>query len=174
MDHRPFEDWLLDNKDLTSSEQRELNAHLQACSSCMALAEVNLALKSVKVAAPAAGFTKRFQVRLTTRKKALRLRNLWGFLILIVSALAILTWIGWPVISQFFASPVNVLVSWITSLISTWAAVQAMVHTGEVIFKVIPGFVPEYIWAVVLFAALGWILLWVFSLLKITKVSRGV
>ncbi len=174
MDHRPFEDWLLDNKDLTSSEKRELNAHLQACSSCTALAEVNLALKSVKAAAPAAGFTGRFQVRLADRKKALRLRNLWGFLVLIGSALAILTWIGWPVITQFFASPVNVLVSWITTLVSTWAAIQAMVHAGEVVLKVIPGFVPEYIWAVVLLAASGWIVLWVFSLQKITKVSGGV
>jgi len=174
MDHRPFEDWLLDNKDLTGTEKRELNAHLQSCHSCTALAEVNLALKSARAAAPAEGFTDRFQVRLASRKKALRLRNFWGFLILFMSAFGLLTWIGWPVIATIFQSPVNVLVSWLSSLMSTWAAIQAMVQAGQVAFKVIPGFVPEYIWVAVLFAAGGWIVLWVFSLLKITKVTRGV
>ena len=89
MDHRPFEDWLLDNKVLTSNEKRQLNAHLQTCPSCCALAEVDLALKTVKVAAPTAGFADRFQVRLAARKKALRQRNFWGFFILTMSVLSI-------------------------------------------------------------------------------------
>jgi hypothetical protein len=174
MDHRPFEDWLLENKDLTSNEKRQLNAHLQNCHSCTALAEVNLALKSVRQAAPAEGFTDRFQVRLAARKKALRLRNFWGFLVLSLSVVSLLVWVGWPVLIGMFQSPVNVLVSWLASLMSTWAAVQAMFHAGQTVFKVIPGFIPEYIWAAVLFAAFGWIVLWVFSLMKITKIPRGV
>ncbi len=174
MDHRPFEDWLLGNKNLTSNEQRQLNAHLQSCSSCTALAEVNLALKSTRLASPAAGFTDRFQVRLAARQKALRMRNVWGFLVLSLSVVGLLVWIGWPVILSMVQSPVNVLVSWLASLMSIWAAIETMVHAGETVFKVIPGFVPEYVWAVILFAALGWIVLWVFSLLKITKVPRGV
>jgi hypothetical protein len=174
MDHRPFEDWLLENKDLTCNEKRLLNAHLQSCSSCMALAEVNLALKAVRQAVPAAGFTDRFQVRLTARKKALRLRNFWGFLLLAVSGIGILVWISWPVLIGMFQSPVNVLVSWLASLMSTWAAIQTMLHAGVTVFKVLPGFIPDYIWAAILLAAAGWIVLWVFSLLKITKVPRGV
>ncbi len=174
MDHRPFEDWLLENKNLTSNEQRQLNAHLQNCSSCTALAEVNLALKSVKLAAPAAGFTDRFQLRLAARKKTLRMRNFWGFLVLSVSAAGLLVWIGWPVIATMFQSPVNALASWLATLMSVWAVVQTMAHAGDTLVKVIPGFIPDYIWAAVLLAAFGWIVLWVFSLLKITKVPRGV
>ena len=158
MDHRPFEDWLLENKNLTGSEQRELNAHLQSCSSCTALAEVNLALKSTRLAAPVGGFTDRFQVRLAARKQALRVRNIWGFLVL----------------SSLFHSPVNVLVSWLTTLMSTWAAIQTMFHAGETVARVLPGFIPGYIWAAILFAAVSWIVLWVFSLLKITRMTRGV
>jgi hypothetical protein len=174
MDHRPFEDWLLENQPLTPDQKHQLNTHLRACSSCTALVEVNLALKSVRVAAPQAGFTSRFQVRLAARKHALRRRNFWGFVVLTLSVLGLFTWVSWPVLKDLVQSPVNLLVSWISSLVSFWASFQAIFRAGMVLFKVAPGFVPAYIWAVVLFAAGAWSLVWVFSLMKFTKGSQGV
>jgi hypothetical protein len=174
MDHRPFEDWLLEDKVLAADEKRQLNVHLRTCSSCTALAEVDLALKSARAAEPAAGFADRFQVRLVTRKKTLRQRNFWGFLVLTVSVFSLLVWLSWPVLRNIVQSPVNVLASWLSSLLSFWAALQAMLHAGAVLFKVVPSFVPAYIWTVILFAAGGWSLLWVFSLMKFTKIPQGV
>jgi hypothetical protein len=174
MDHRPFEDWLLENQPLTPDQKHQLNTHLRTCSSCTALVEVNLALKSVRVAAPQAGFTSRFQVRLAARKHALRRRNFWGFVVLTLSVLGLFTWVSWPVLKDLVQSPVNLLVSWISSLVSFWASFQAIFRAGMVLFKVAPGFVPAYIWAVVLFAAGAWSLVWVFSLMKFTKGSQGV
>ena len=174
MDHRPFEDWLLDNQPLTIDQKRQLNTHLRTCSSCTALAEVNLALKSVRLAEPAAGFTDRFQVRLAARKQALRRRNFWGFVILTLSVLGLFVWISWPVLKDLVQSPVNLLASWMSSLVSFWASLQAIFRAGMVLFKVVPGFVPAYIWAVILFAAGGWSLVWVVSLIKFTKVPQGV
>ena len=173
MDHRPFEDWLLNNKSLSVDEERQLNTHLQSCSSCCALAEVNLALKTVKMAAPAAGFADRFQIRLTAQKKALRRRNFWGFTLLALSVLVGLSWVSWPLLTSLLHSPLNLLVSWLSTLLSLWAALQAMTHAGLVLVKVVPDFIPAYIWTVALFAACGWILLWVFSLIKFTKLSQG-
>jgi len=174
MDHRPFEDWLLDNQHLTTDQKRQLNTHLQTCSSCTALMEVNLALKSVKVAAPAAGFADRFQVRLAAKKQALRRRNFWGFVLLTLSVLGLFAWVSWPVLKDLIQSPVNLLASWISSLVSFWASLQAIFRAGMVLFKVVPGFVPAYIWAVILFAAGGWSLVWVVSLMKYTKYPQGV
>jgi hypothetical protein len=174
MDHRPFEDWLLDYPPLTTDQQHQLNTHLRTCSSCAALAEVDLALKSVKVAAPAAGFTDRFQVRLLARKQTLRRRNFWGFALLTLSVLGLFVWVSWPVLKDLFQSPVNLLASWISSLASFWASFQAIFRAGMVLFKVVPGFVPAYIWAVILFAAGGWSLVWVVSLMKFTKYPQGV
>jgi hypothetical protein len=174
MDHRPFEDWLLNNQSLGADETRQLNAHLQNCSSCSALAEVNLALKSVKMAAPVAGFTDRFQLRLEAQKKALRRRNFWGFLLLTTSVLSGLTWISWPLLTSMLRSPVNLLASWIGGLLSLYATFQAMTHAGLILIKVIPSFIPDYIWTIVLFAACGWSLIWVFSLIKFTKFPQGV
>jgi hypothetical protein len=174
MDHRPFEGWLLNNQILTADEKRQLNAHLQVCSSCTALAEVNLALKSAKMAEPAAGFTDRFQVRLAARKQALRRRNFWGFLLLTLSVLSVLTLIAWPVITGMLESPVNLLSSWLGSLLAFWVTLIAMTHAGLVLFRIVPDFIPAYIWTVILFAACGWSLLWVFSLFRFAKFPQGV
>ncbi len=174
MDHRPFEDWLLDNQPLTIEQKRQLNAHLQGCTSCTALAEVNLALKSARLAEPSAGFVDRFQVKLADKKKALRIRNIWGFVILTLSVAGLFTWVSWPVFQDLVQSPVNLLVAWMASLVSVWASLQAILRAGMVLFKVVPGFVPSYIWAIILFAAGAWSLVWVASLIKFTKVPQGV
>ncbi len=169
MDHRPFEDWLMDNQALTPDEKQQLNSHLRTCTSCTALADVNLALKSVRMAEPEAGFVDRFQVRLAARKQAMRRRNFWGFVVLTLSTLGLSGWIAWPVLKELFQSPVNLLASWMASLVSFWASLQAILRAGMVLFKVVPGFVPVYIWTVILFAAGGWSLVWIVSLMKITR-----
>ena len=174
MDHRPFEDWLLNNQTLSVDEKRQLSVHLKGCPSCTALAEVNLALKSVKMAAPAVGFADRFQVRLEAQKKALCRRNFWGFLLLTLSVSSALVWISWPVLNIMIQSPVDLVASWLSSLLSFWATLQAMVHASVVLFRVVPSFIPAYIWTIVLFAACGWSLLWVLSLIKFTKFPQGV
>jgi len=174
MDHRPFEDWLLDNQPLTTDQKRELNTHLQTCSSCAVLLELNLAFKSVKLAEPAEGFIDRFQARLAVRKQTSRRRNFWGFVVLTLSVLVLLGWVSWPALKDLIQSPVNWLASWISSLVSFWASLQAILRAGMVLFKVVPGFVPAYIWAVILFATGGWSLVWVVSLMKFTKIPQGV
>jgi len=174
MDHRPFEDWLLDNQPLDTDQKRLLNTHLRTCSSCAALVEVNLALKSVKLAIPAPGFAARFQLRLAGKKQALRWRNIWGFVLLTLSVLGLFVGVSWPVLKDLILSPVNLLTSWMSSLVSFWASLQAILRAGMVLFKVAPGFVPAYIWAVILFAAGGWSLVWVVSLMKFTKYPQGV
>jgi hypothetical protein len=174
MDHRPFEDWLLDNQPLTIDQKRQLNTHLKTCSSCSTLVEVNLALKSVRLAEPAVGFADRFQVRLAAKKKALRQRNFWGFAVLSLSVIGIFAWVSWPMIKDLIQSPVNLLASWISSLVSLLDSLQALFRAGMVLFKVVPGFVPAYIWAVILFGAGAWSLVWVASLIKFTKYPQGV
>ena len=174
MDHRPFEDWLLDEQPLTPDQKRQLNTHLRTCASCTALAEVDLALKSTRLAEPAAGFAGRFQVRLAAEKQAARRRNFWGFALLTLSVLGIFLWGSWPVLRDLFQSPVNFLSSWVSSLVSFWASIHAILRAGMVLFKVAPGFVPAYVWAVILFAAGGSSMVWVVSLMKFTKVPQGV
>jgi hypothetical protein len=174
MDHRPFEDWLVDNQTLTVDQKRQLNAHLQECSSCTSLAEVNLALKSVRLAEPEAGFVDRFQLRLAARKTAQRRRNFWGFFILTVSVGGLFSWVTWPVLQDLVQSPVNLLSTSFSSLVLFWASLQAILRAGMVLFKVVPGFVPAYIWALILFTGGALSVVWVASLIKFTKNPQGV
>lgn len=174
MDHQPFETWLLADEPLTPQQKHELQAHVKTCRSCAAMAEVNVALKSVRMAEPAAGFTDRFQVHLAARKAAQRRRNFWGFFILGLSVISALVWLVWPLLSLAFDSPANLLASWLSTLISLWVSLQTMLHAGAVVFDVVPGFVPVYAWGFVLFAAAAWCVVWVFSLLKITGIKQGV
>jgi hypothetical protein len=91
-----------------------------------------------------------------------------------LSALGILVWAAWPILKDLILSPVNLLASWISSLASFWAAIQAITRTGVMLFKVVPGFVPVYVWMAILIAAGVWCVVWVVSLIKFTKVSQGV
>jgi hypothetical protein len=169
MDHRPFEDWLLNEEPLTPPQKRALTAHLQSCRSCSALAEVDIAFRSVRQAEPAKEFTNRFQVRLAGHKQALRRRNALGFIILALCVAGLLTWLAWPVLRAVVAAPVDMVASWLSSLVGLWASIQALFHAGSVLFRVAPGFVPGYIWAILLFCLTGWSLVWVFSLMKYTR-----
>jgi len=170
MNHQPFEDWLLANEPLTTAQKSELQSHLRTCTSCSALAEVNVALWSVQQAAPAAGFADRFHVRLEARKQILRRRNIWGFLLLTLAVIGVLLWISWPVLSPVIQSPVNALAPWLSYLIALWTSLQAMGHVSKLFFEVVPGFVPPVVWLAIVLGAGGWGMLWIVSLMKFTRV----
>jgi len=174
MNHRPFDDWLLADQPLTPQQARDLQAHLQSCPQCAALAEVNLALSSARAVPAPAGFTDRFQSRLAAQRRAVQARNRWGFLILIMSVIGILTGLAWPVLKSVVQSPMDLVTTWFSDLVSLWAALQAMSHVSAVLIRVVPGFIPASAWAVILLAGGGCSLLWAFSLRKLTQRAQGV
>ena len=174
MNHRPFEDWMLEDQALTAEQKRDLQSHLRTCTQCAALAEVNLALGAAKAAAPAAGFANRFQVRLAAQRQVQRRRIFWGFLILVISVVSVLSWFAWPILSVVLDSPVEALSTWLSYLLSLWFWLQALGQAGSVLLRVIPTFVPPYFWPLAAFALVGWGLLWALSIWKIAKIPQGV
>jgi hypothetical protein len=174
MNHQPFEEWLLNDKLIDPKQKLELDAHLRTCSYCSALAETGQALRMVKKVSPAAGFSTRFQARLAMQKVAERRRRLWGAVLFTFGGVAILMWIAAPYLASFFASPAT----WITSLIE-WGVfvvttLWAMVQAGSVFLDVIPGFIPAFVWMVLLSALAGIGLLWSVSIWRFVRVPRGV
>jgi len=170
MNHRPFEDWLLDEKALASAEKRQMQAHLRECRTCSALAEVNIGLDAVRAVAPAAGFVDRFQVRLAAQRRLQRRMTAVGFAVLGISGLAILAWFAWPVLHGLLYTPSEPLTAWLTALTAIWATLQAWGRAGSVLLRVLPGFV----WVSLVMAAVGWSLMWVVSLMKFAKIPQGV
>jgi len=174
MKHQPFEDWLLNDRLIDPKQRLELDAHLRVCSYCSALAETGKALRSVKMVSPAVGFSERFQTRLAARKVAERRRRLWGAVLFTFGGLAMLMWITSPYLASFLASPA----AWIASLIE-WGVflvttLQAIGQAGSVFLDVIPGFLPPFVWMVILSTLAGIGLLWSVSIWRFVRVPRGV
>ena len=174
MNHQPFEDWLLSDKVIDSKQKLELDAHLRVCPYCRALIETGLALRSVKMVSPAAGFASRFQSRLAARKLAERRRRLWGSVLFTLGGLAMLMWIAGPFTASFVASPatwITSLIEWIVFLITT---LQAVAQAGSVMLRVLPSFISPFVLMVAASTLAGMGLLWTVSIWRFTRVPRGV
>jgi len=174
MNHQPFDIWLLDDKFLSANEKRELDAHLRTCKYCSALAETGLALRSAKVASPAAGFTTRFQVRLAAQKIAERRHRLWGLFLLVISGLGLVAYFSAPWILSLIASPVE----WVTSLIGyflyVFTSLQASSEILVVLTRMAPNFIPPYGWMILLSGLAGLGLVWVISIWRFSNKPQGV
>jgi hypothetical protein len=173
MNHQPFEEWLLNDKHLAPAEKRELDAHLRMCTHCIALAETGLALRSARVAAPAAGFTVRFQQRLAAQKIAERRRKLWGLIVLIVAGAALFGWLAAPFIYVVITSPVE----WFTAVISyflfVFTSLKAFGEAFVVLARVIPNFISPYMWMMLVSALAGLGLLGSISIWRFTRIPQG-
>jgi hypothetical protein len=174
MNHQPFEEWLLNETPIAPEQKRELDLHLRSCAQCVALLETGTALRSVKMASPADGFTARFQARLAERKSADRRRKLWGAIIFLVGGLTFLLWLLAPSVASFIASPatwITALVGWTVFLITT---LNAMFEAGSVILRIAPGFLSPFMWMFLVSAFAGISLLWSVSIWRFVSRPQGV
>ena len=174
MNHRPFEDWLLNDMPITPEQKRELDMHLRTCAYCAALAETGIALKSVKKASPQAGFTARFQTRLAARKAAEQRRRYLGSILFTAGGFALLMWLAFPYLATFFSAPaiwISVVVDWAVFIITT---LQALGQAGSVLLQVVPDFLSPFAWMILISALAGISLLWTISIWRFVRVPQGV
>jgi len=174
MNHRPFEDWLLEDQHLTSEQERDLQAHLRTCTSCTAIAESNLALHSTKTISPAEGFVSRFETRLARNRKTMRLRQIIGMMIFIIAAMGFLYWFASPLIREVMRSPAD----WITNVVGDFlfvlTSVQALSEAIHVFLRVLSDLVSPVSWFVILFLLSGLGLLEVLSVWHFARTPQGV
>lgn len=173
MNHRPFEDWLLDDMSITPEQKRELDLHVRTCAYCAALVETGIALKSVRKASPRAGFSARFQNRLATRRAAERRRRYLGSVLFTAGGFGLLLWLASPLLLSFFSAPatwISVAVEWAVYIITT---VQALGQAGSVLLKVVPDFLSPFAWMILVSTLAGISLLWTISIWRFVRVPRG-
>ena len=174
MNHRPFEDWLSEDQHLTSDQERELQAHLRACTSCAAIAESNLALHSTRMASPAEGFVSRFEMRLVENRKAMRIRQIIGTTIFVLAGLAFLYWFASPFIQEVMRSPAD----WITNVVGDFlfilTSVQALSEISHVFTHLLSDFISPIGWLVILFLVSGLGVVEVLSIWQFTRTPQGV
>jgi hypothetical protein len=174
MNHQPFENWLLNEEPVTLEQKLKLDLHLRSCEYCNALAGTGRVLNSVKLASPVAGFTARFQARLAEHKIADRRRKLWGTGWFILGGLSLLLWFAGPSILAILSSPekwIATLVEWGIFLLTTF---QALSHAGEVFLHVVPGFLPPFVWMIIVSGFAGVGLIWSVSIWRFVRAPQGV
>jgi hypothetical protein len=174
MNHRPFEDWLLDDQSLSTEQQRELQAHLRICTACTAIAESNLALHAKRMVSPNAGFSDRFQVRLAQRRQEQRWRQLIGTVILVLGGIGLLTWLAGPAIEEALRSPAQWLTTAVGYFLFILTSIQALSQVSLVLLRVVPNFVPVSDWLVAFLMMIGIAALWTVSIWRVTRSPQGV
>ncbi len=174
MNHRPFEDWLLEDQRLTSDEERELQAHLRVCTSCAAIAESNLALHSTRMASPAEGFISRFEMRLAENRKAMRIRQIIGTTIFVLAGLAFLYWFASPFIQEVMRSPADWITNVVGDVLFIVTSIQALSEVGHVFLRILPDFVSPVEWLVILCLVSGLGVVEVLSIWQFTRAPQGV
>jgi hypothetical protein len=174
MNHRPFEDWLLDDQPLDPTQKRDLDAHLRTCNVCSAIAESNLALRSARVVAPAPGFTARFQERLVLARRAQRRRTLLGTLFFSLGGLTLLALLAGPTLMSLIGSPAEWISAMIRALLFIYTTTLAVSEAGSILLHVLPGFMPPFVWLILLSSVSGLGLLWSISIWRLMRRPQGV
>ncbi len=174
MNHRPFEDWLLEDQHLTGEQERELRAHLRACTSCAAIAESNLALHSTRMVSPAEGFVSRFEIYLAEHRKAARLRQIIGSLIFVLTGLALLYWYASPLILEVMRSPADWITKLVGYLLFMLTSLQVLSALSRLSLNLLLDFISPLGWLVILFLVSGLGLLEALSIWRFTRRPQGV
>jgi len=174
MNHRPFEDWLLEDQQLTPQQERDLQAHVRTCTSCTAVAETNLALHAARLARPAAGFTDRFRVRLEQRRREQRWRQVIGTLLLVLGGLGLVYWLASPILIEVFRSPASWLTAGVGYFLFILTSLQVLGEVTSILLRVVPGFIPPAGWFVLTMITAGLGFLWTITIKRAARAPQGV
>jgi hypothetical protein len=172
MDHRPFEEWLLNDERLTSEQDQDLRVHLRNCPECAALAKANLSLRSAAVVAPANGFSLRFQVRLAAQRKVQRRQTIIGLILLGLVGAGGLSWFLFPYLPYLALPPAQLAGLWFSNLIYVGLTARAFGVLAATILNVVASLIPIYVWIflTVLLGGLGF--LWTVFFRKAVKIAQ--
>ena len=160
MDHRPFEDWLLNDETLNPEQDRDLRIHLRSCPECAALERANLSLRSTAAMPPAAGFTLRFQTRLVAQHKFQRRQTMFGLFILAIVGIIATLWLLSPYLPYLSLSPANLMSLMISHTVNFVLIARAMQVLASTLLNITVSMVPAYIWGlfVIVLCVFGYLL----------------
>lgn len=142
MNHQPFKEWLLSDEPLTAEQSRVLSEHLQGCASCSQLetgwSEVQALIQRRPEAAPAPGFTDRWQARLAARHLKKQRQQVWIALGLILLAAILLAGYLFLQASSVLRSPSQLLLLWISQLTNLYGTLYELREYLRFLFRVMP------------------------------------
>jgi anti-sigma factor RsiW len=150
MNHQPFESWLLSDEDLQQEQELALREHLRQCEQCASLEtswnEVHQLFDTAPLVVPAAGFTARWEERLSQERKKRHTHQTWVLLAItggVTTILSLLMGFQMLELLRFPEQLVLLVIYRIVTLISYVFATQNLVFS---LFGTVVELVPGPIW----------------------------
>jgi hypothetical protein len=173
MNHQPFEDWLLEDRQLSKEQGRELQAHLRICTSCSAIADSNRALHAPRWIKPRPGFAHRFSVRLERLRKRQTAYQAIGTFVLVLSGVALLYALAGNAAGEWLLSPATA----ITTITGYFVVLLSLLHVMGEIFRVLVWDVPRLIpiggWILMVMSAMVVTAIWAAVVRRLARVPQG-
>lgn len=141
MEHQPFENWILSETPLTSSQEVDLDSHLAICSHCREIKEGILSVedlfRSATFESPSPGFAQRFKEMAIQREEDARRMQSYFFLgwTLIATVIVSLGYIGTLMLTS---SPASVISDIMSSAVTAAYQFDKMIHLLKAWMQVIP------------------------------------
>ncbi len=135
MNHQPFEQWILEPRDMTSADREVLNAHLETCHECRSLQAKWLSLSEefhhTPILAPRSGFARRWQAGMAERRLRDQRRQAWRFFMAFSGAAAavFLAMVGYFLLTSTPAEWVQAAMRAVTSTVGTVTAARGIAST---------------------------------------------
>ncbi len=176
MNHQPFETWLLSEETLSPEQARTLREHLYTCEACQCLerswAGVQQIFEKTAPAAPAPGFTARWQARLSVERRKRQQRQNWGMLAFTGGiALVLMVLLGVHAL-DLFSSPEQLLMFVIYRASSLYFYGQASFEALPEVLRSFIGVIPLALWLITLGAVSVLGVLWIVAYQKILAFWR--
>ena len=175
MNHRPFEEWLLDNESLTQEQKLELDDHLKLCPHCSALVSVDKVLRSPVIASPSPGFSDRFKLKLNAERVLRRRRLFWGFNLLGFLTVILIVFISYQLVGNWTVSPSELFVNMVTWFTDIAITARTFGSVGLALINFVLGIIPLPFWFSFIAGGFLLVLVWILSLWKLsysTQVRR--
>ena len=171
MNHQPFENWILDEEDITKDQKIELAKHLETCSSCASLEKswksVRKGLKTAPEVNAPAGFSKRWQSNLSHRKEQERQQRTIMIVSFATTGIAILIALGYFFLPR--VSPISLIIGIFTSMIQITSSIsQFWVFIANLIDTIPAGLLLIMAISLSLLMSLTFVV-WGMSIYRITK-----
>jgi anti-sigma factor RsiW len=142
MSHQPIETWIFAREPLNPEQTQALQEHLAGCSHCRELAAawkaIEPQLSRPALAAPAPGFTNRWQTRLAEERSMLQQRQAWLVLTLSVAAAGSFLLMVVTLVLFSFRSPLAWFLALVDRLAEVISLAAALLQAAGVVMEIVP------------------------------------
>jgi predicted anti-sigma-YlaC factor YlaD len=167
MVHQPFEQWIVEQTPLTGEQDQLLQGHLQECSQCRelqsSLLTVDELLMQAPMAAPAAGFTRRWQASLAERRALQQRRQVRKFFLILLGA-GLLTFGLLGLYVALTSSPVELVARLLENATRVLINLDQLESFVTAIFRTLPPYLSVGIWVLMASGLCLFTMIWIGAL----------